>query len=209
MRPVRSSRTCRRGGGGAFTLVELILAMSCTALIAVAVGSILFAAARGTADTADQRALVLRQKMATARLGAALRGCRMVLQSGPDYVVLWVADRRPDGVPNVSELRRIERSPATGELVGYEFAPPAGWTAAQIEAADAALALTDDFNAVTTALKSTGHFPGQSWATGVTAWSLAFNRPAVRDATLVSYRLTIQPGAAADTAVGAAAVRNR
>jgi hypothetical protein len=187
------------------TLIELILAVASTALIALAIATMLFAMAKGTSSRTDLRSVVVKHKTLTARFDAAVRSSSAVLARGSDYVVLWMGDTRENGAPNLSELRRIEYDAAGNTIVSYT-AELTG-TAAQIEAADTTYQFSDNFEAITAGLKGDDEFPAETWATRVSGWTVTLNDATATDATLVRYRFVLAADELTDTVVGAAALR--
>lgn len=194
----------RRSG---LTLIELMLALAVTAVIGAAIAAMLGAVSRGVASSQDVRSMVTRHKVLEARLAASIRGSGSVLFASTDRLVLWAGDTNPDGQPNLSEIRRIERD-AQGHLWSYRASFPAGWSAVQIAAADVAYPLASDFDAVTSALKTDSLFPGEKWMTGISALGFTLNKSPAQSATLVSYRATLVAGDQSSVAIGAAAMRN-
>lgn len=183
------------------TLVELLLALAITALIGAAVAGMLHAAAMGTNDSADGRRIVVQFKRLDARVGAALRSARLALESGASYVILWERDADASGLPNLSEIRLIERRP-TGELVCRE------WNGS---GADTAYALTAFGTTGRATLDGTGRFNSVTvWDQGVRSLAVSFGGGVtnIQSAHLIAYRIGIGAGATQATIVGAAAMRN-
>ena len=143
----------RRGAAG-MTLVELLLSLTITGFIGAGVAGMLMAVSYGADDARDVRTSVILHKTISERVNASVRGSRQVLAAAPSYVVLWIGDTRADGLPNVSELRRIEHDGTADELTSYTVDWPSGWSQAQIDAADVSYELTSDFDSVTTTLKA-------------------------------------------------------
>jgi len=199
-------KTTRRRG---LTLIETMLAIGVTGVIGAAVGSMLFSTARGSDSRTNLRSLVVKHKTIGGRLSAAIRSSRLVLDAGADYLVLWTADHNDSGVPDLTELRMIERN-AHDELHSYVAVWPDHWTAGQISDADVAYQLSDDFKSIVDARKggsNAGEMPGELWGSGVTALSLAFDTADEQDASLVSFRLVLTNGSLKDIGIGAAALR--
>jgi len=200
----RSSHGVRAGRSRGFTLVEFLLALAVTAIVAAAVASMLFAARYGTATERTMRAATVQKKVVRHRLDAALRSARMVLARGPDCLVLWTAEQRDPKAPNLSELRRIEID-ATGARLMHYRAPP-GLPAEE----DTRYELeSTDFAAVTENLKGRARFPGEPWANGVSQWTTELDRADPYEARLVTYRLRVEAGRTAVTAASTAALRKR
>lgn len=185
------------------SLVELLVALVITALIGSAVAAMLLSASSGTSVQAETRGFLLTQASIATRLGSTIRSSKMVLACGADYLVLWTTELNPDGMPNLSELRRIERDAATGQVRCYRA--PDDLPAEQDTAYDLG---TTDFEAVTRALRGTPNFLAELWSPDVTAWMVWLDKPQVQQARYVGYRLTVTRNGASETAVGGAALRN-
>lgn len=182
--PARTQRALRQRW--AYTLVELLLALSLLSLIATTVASVLFGFSRGTEGRHD-----LRRRNATAdvvcnRIEAAIRPCAMLLASGERFMVLWTADADGNGKPNLSELSRIEWDPSSGEIRAYRADGIA-------EADDAVNELTADFDTLTQDMKEAAEFPNSPIAANVRNWTIA-EQPAPQSARLISFSLTLADG---------------
>ena len=114
--PFHARTRLMTGPRKALTLIELLLGIAATALIGLAISSMLFATAYGTDSDKDLRGLIIKQKLAANRLTAAIRSSKMILAKGTDYIVLWMSDSTGEGEPNLSEMRRIQRDSGTGLL---------------------------------------------------------------------------------------------
>ncbi len=98
-------------------LVEILLALAITGVIAGGVASLLFAVAGGTKDRQDLRRRNVRVDVLAARVDGAIRSSGMVLGSDDRCLVLWVSDSKRNGVPDLSEIRRIEWESTTKQLL--------------------------------------------------------------------------------------------
>jgi hypothetical protein len=195
------SPTPRTGRHG-LTLVELVLCVAITAVIAGSVAIMLVSMRTASSRQGEARRWSVSGARIAIRLDAALRSSRMVLAKGPDYLVLWAAETTLNDKPELSELRRIERDPATGELRYYE-APPDLAPDAQYDL------LSTDFDAVTNAEKGTARFPAQVWATDVTGWAVELDAADPLDASFVGYQLALALGETEEAVIGGVALRNR
>ena len=185
----------------AYTLVELLLALSLLSLIATTVASVLFGFSRGTEGRQD-----LRRRSATAdvvcnRIEAAIRPCAMLLASGERFMVLWAADSDGNSKPNLSELYRIEWDSSSGEIRAYRADGIA-------KADDATSELTADFNALTEDMKDAGVFPHEAIAANVRNWTVA-PQPVPQNARLISFSLTLADGDGTWPVRSAAALRGQ
>ncbi len=203
----RAPRAIRHRAG--LTLLELLLALSITSIVGLAVTAMLAATSYGTDSEHDMRALLVRHTAATARISAAVRSCKQILAQGDGYLILWQADPNANNKPDRTEIQHIECDDATDEILSYTTVFPDAWSQTQIDAADTEYELTDNFVTITAALKSGTYFPPERWAAGVTALDLALDQSDPLAANRVSYRITLQAGDLTDTAIGAAALRTR
>ena len=185
------------------TLTELVIALVITSIIAGTTATMMFSISSATGSQEQARGLLVCHATVGTRIGQAVRAAKMVLAAGKDYLVLWNAETHPDGVPHLSELRRIERSPSTNELWSFQAAP----NLAEADNTEYSLASTD-FNAVTAALRGTNSFPGELWATDVTAWSIGLDAAGPQAARFVGYRIVVTLDGISETLVGGAALRN-
>lgn len=181
------------------TLLELLLAMAAVALIGMAIVSMLVAVSYGTSSSDELRTLAVRSKTLNNRIGAAVRGSKMILDQGDDYLILWTRDLNEDGEPSLLEIRRLQRDDPDSELINYEADP---------SATDTAYALTDDFDAITSALMGDADFPAELWSTGVTGLDMTLNDAAPQLATLVAYQLTLNAEGLSETAINTVAIRS-
>jgi type II secretory pathway pseudopilin PulG len=186
----------RRGG---LTLVEMLMALTITALIGAAIASMLSAVAYGTSSSQDIRSLVVKNKTLSSRITAAVRGSAQLLSAADGYVVLWTKDLNGSGVPDLLELRRIELDGSTDELTSYTPNP---------SAVDVVYAITDDFDAITTGLIGSGDLDGALWATGVSRWAITLDDVDPLAAGLMSFKLTLDVGGMSDVSVNAVSLRD-
>lgn len=193
--------TKHRSRQAGMTLLELLLSMAITGLVAAGVSSMLLAVSTGTSQRNDTRTTVVRGKVLETRLAAAIRGSRQVLARGSNYVVLWTGGPDNGEAPRLAELRRVEFDAASQSVWSYQ-AP-----ASLSEAANTQYALEDNFASITAALKGGATMPGERWSQAVTAWSVTLDTVDAAAAKLVSYRITIASDAVPRTLVGAAALR--
>lgn len=200
------------------SLVELLMALGITALIGVAVTSMLVAVSYGSTSQKELRETSIRLKLTSARIDAAIRSSKRVLESGDHYIVLWIDDTRPDDAPNASEIRLIQLDSTTAQIHSYLTEFPDTWTDQQRADADTPYALADDFLAITTALKTGAYFPSTRWLNGdgggggAVAWSLSFDHADAQQAALVSYRLELtsaQDPTVSQTSIASVALRNQ
>lgn len=109
----------------AFTLLELLLAVSVSATIGTACASVLHAVAVAAAASEDDRIRTVAGHAACMRISALVRGCRRVTVVEEDLLALWAGDENGDGILNDGELRLVRWDAAGSRLVALE---PSGLT---------------------------------------------------------------------------------
>jgi len=178
----------------AFTLVEVLLALTITGLVGLAVVTMLSAASYGATSRAGMRDLLVVSRTTSARLGVCIRTAVEVVSvdAGGEYIVLWVQDTNEDSTRQYDELQLIERNTVANELRSY--------------------ATTSDATAFTTAAAfrttALASFTAQTWATGITDIEFKQIAASGEQGPLVTWRLTAARDDVSDVASGAAAVRN-
>lgn len=110
-------RLLPRGFKGGLTLVEFVVAMSITILIGAAASAMFFSISRGTTSRTDARRLNVRLQLIASRMDAAIRSSKMVMFRDPGTLVLWMGYTRENDEPDISEIRRIELTTATAQLM--------------------------------------------------------------------------------------------
>lgn len=166
-------------------LVEILLALAITGLVAAGVASLLFATATGTKDRQELRQGNVRVDVLAHRMDAAIRSSSMLLARDTRSLVFWTADVKKNGLPDLSELRRIDWDNTTKRVVCYQA--PATLDAASNTTYDLA---TTDFLTTTAALRGTASFPGTLWAQNVQRWETSA-AAATRLTRLIAYGFTI------------------
>lgn len=127
-----SGRRDRRG----LTLLELILALSITAIIAAAIAGMMQTVTTGVMTRRGNREAMIRANAAQSRLAAYVTSSRSLLHVGDDDVVLWLGDYRRSDSVHASEIRWVrfdaDRSTIVVDFVDF----PSEWS-------DVAIALED------------------------------------------------------------------
>jgi hypothetical protein len=191
--------------GRGLSLVELLLGLVVTALVGGAIAMTLQAVAYGTQDGKNMRRVVVTEKALSNRLNAALRNAKMVLAapaSGAaqrDWIVLWIPGPTVGEEPRLSELQRIVLDRNAQTIISYRNAD---------DVSEATYPLDTNFNTLTQNLVTGGQLDAETWARGVSDWSIVLDQVSVQEAALVSYRMTLTAGTLSDVGVSAVAIRN-
>src|SRR5215207_1882419 len=156
----------RRGGRPGLTLVEMLLSLAITALIALTLTGMLVTVSTGTRSATELRQRNLRAEVVRERVESKVRSSTRVLAAGNGWLVLWTGEIRTNAVPDLSEICRVEWDKVSRELRCFE-APP-GLT----DAENVKYTFSSDFDAITRSLAGTAKFPAQVWGRRVQEWAL-------------------------------------
>lgn len=190
------------------TLVELLLAMAITSIVAMAAAGMLSAVSYGSHERSDLRAMIVRQEMIAIRMSAAIRAAREVLLCNDTTLILWITDANHDGKPQVSEVRWIEFAQGDHEISSTRIAWPAGFTDEQKTAADKDYVPGASRDTQHTGM--TAHVVHERWASEVEGWDLTPSHAVLTQCTLLSFRVTFADGQQqSQTMIGAAALRSQ
>lgn len=192
----------------AMTLVELLLAMSITSIVALAAGGMLTAVTYGSSERTDLRSLVVRQEIISHRLSAAIRASRQVLESDNEQLVLWVTDANNDQTAQLSEVRWIERNEKYGEINETHLVFPDNYPAEKIAELDKNYVPGSSRSVQTTSVSS--FMQTERWADQIGDWLISPSSSTASQSTLVSYRVTFDfKNKPSETIIGAAALRGQ
>ena len=190
------------------TLVELLLAMAITSIVAMAAAGMLSAVSYGSSERSDLRAMIVRQEMIAVRLSAAIRAARQVLVCNDTTLILWITDANHDNKPQVSEVRWIEFDAAADEITNTHITWPGAFNDEQKTAAD-----KDYVAGLSRDTQHTGmsaYVVHERWASDVHSWELTPSHAVLTQCTLVSFRVTFADSQEqTQTMIGAAALRSQ
>lgn len=153
----------------AFTIVELMIALVITALLATGVTTMLFAVSQGTSSNTDQRRVNAKRLILAERVGNVIRAAAQVLDVSTSSLTVWYGDRNEDGKVNLSEMANLKWSSADQTIV---YSTGATGLA---EDDDTGYDISSDFASVAASLDGTANFPSQTWATNVSASAFTAN----------------------------------
>lgn len=180
----------------AFTLVELLIAMTILAVVSVAAISILGATTYGASNDQLRRELIVSAEVIKQRINSIVHAAEelIVPNSGQptstDYMIVWAKDTNDDEAKDNSEMLLIERDTSTNELLAYQDSAAAG-------------TFSDAATFRTTAKTS---YPSTRWATGFSAFFCTGSFGAGQY-PLLTYKFTVTRGKSNETHTGSASLR--
>lgn len=148
-----------RGARG-FTVVELLMGIAITAMVALGISAMLAMVSDVTVQSRDIRSVLMRAQLAQVRLRAFTEPALAVLSWDPAQgVAIWLLDDTPGATVNLTELRVIWFDAALGEVVAEHVEFPGTWTQEMLNQANVVLPTwptATDFFAVMIAQRQAG-----------------------------------------------------
>ena len=189
----RHATRCRTG----LTFLEFLIAISITAITAVAVGAVTSSIARGMTSMNDARSALQRSLIAHARLQAQLIPTFCVLDFDPSRgIAVWQNDDHANGKVNLSELRILWFDPdAAGDLSMEWITFPEEWDDTTLDAADIILTSVDDYFQIMKVERALGYTTTKVVADGIAAVSLAGSGDDIPSSQRIRLDLTVGVGA--------------
>lgn len=149
----RRARPSRR----ALTLLELVIALTITAMVAAAITGMMGAVASGVDTRQDGRSAMTRAQASQTRLGAYIAPSRAFLDIAPEQIVLWLDDGRESGTVHASEIRWLLHDESARTISVHYVKFPDEWLQIARELADNEYPSSADWTAVLS------FYEGQGW----------------------------------------------
>jgi prepilin-type N-terminal cleavage/methylation domain-containing protein len=202
-----------RGARG-MTLMELLIGLAITAIIAGVLAILMNSTAVGTNSQQDGRRSLVKFQSIKAQLGDALANSRCILDVGSNYIVYWIGDQAGAPTPvnnavNLSELRMLEVDTTTGNLNLYATTWPTGFTNANIISADSEYASTTTWHAAAETAKGGAYFLPTLVATNVTSMTTSLDASAATQAKMANVVITFTDSAGTKQVLATAALANQ
>lgn len=147
----------RRPHHRGLTLVEMMLALAVTALVAGAIAGMMSAVSAGVGARRDARSAMIRANLASIRLNGYAAPARALIDVEDERFALWFNDDRPGGTVHVSEVRWFEFDALAGEIIVKYVSFPAEWSEVQKNLQDVPYAATANWWLILTELESRGY----------------------------------------------------
>jgi type II secretory pathway pseudopilin PulG len=180
------------------TMIELLLAISVTAMVAAAIASMLAAVSAGVVTKRDARSLMVHASTARTRLAAYIGPSRCLLDAGESNIVLWLNDSRKSDTVHATELRWLLFDATAGTIDVLFVRFPSGWSQADCDLADQEYPVTADWSNVLVSYQTNGWIGSFTLVDGLAAVNVNLDAVDPLEAEHVTYELGV------DTVEGAA-----
>ncbi len=184
----------RRG----MTMIELLIALAITAMVAVAIAAMLSAVTEGERSRRDNRGYIIRTHAARARLGAYIARSLRVLEVNGSDTVVWLNDWRQGGTVHATELRWLIFDGPNDAIDVYYVDLPDAWTEIQRDIEDVEYSFGQDWSAVLSSYMTKGYVSKMTLVDGVGQVTVTTDQPAAVDSTEISFELRFPTARGAD-----------
>lgn len=177
------------------TLLELLLAVAVTAMVALAMATVMTGVARGMTGLTDQRSALQRAHAGHVRLQSYVMPGRALIQHDPARgFALWLDDNAMNGVVNLREVRAVWWNAQAGTIEVERVEFPQEWPEALKRTFDVTLTKGSDFLTTMSQQRALGYTKAEVIADGLTGWSLAHEGVSVEAARRVRLSMSLDAG---------------
>ena len=167
-----TSRPTRKG----LTVVELMIALAITSMVALTLATVLTAASRTMGGASSARSALQRIHAAHVRMRTYTDAALTVLTHDADQgIALWQHDQRPGGRINLTELRIFWFDDINETITVERVVFPDDWTEEMINAADSEIPPFSDFFTVMASQRALGYTETSTLASGFLPVGLTYN----------------------------------
>ncbi|MBL1216867.1 MAG: hypothetical protein D8M59_05165 [Planctomycetes bacterium] len=189
------------------TALEFLLAISITALIALATGSLLLAVAQSSDYDRYMREFVVRSQALSVRLSSYILPSLCILETGASTMVLWLDDSTASETVHVSELRWVDHDPVSKTVRLYYISFPDTWSEAERSLYDIELPAASDWWAVLDSYKTLGYIESTRLSDAVTSFTIERSVGTERDKRIATFVVQFDAKTNNQTAVFESSVR--
>jgi len=184
----RTNPTSPRG----LTLLELMLALTITVLVAGAMSGMMAAVSSGVMDRKDSRSAVIRAAGADAKLDAYINPARAIWAVESDKVAFWLNDTRQGNAIHATEIRWLVYDADEDALDVHFVKFPENWTQSARDLSDNEFAKNTDHELVYTKYLEAGYMASLRLIDGLTGFSISTNDPDALDSTQIVFHLEFE-----------------
>lgn len=194
----------RRG----LTLIELMFAMTITAIVGAAMTASLSAVIVGVDSQRDTRSHVIRAHAAQSRVGAYIVPSRAILHAGESELVLWFNDARQSGTVHGSEIRWLLFDEESGTIEAHFVRLPINVTPTLALLADREHAADSDWMEVLRWYDNRGMIRSVTLVDGLSAFAVSTDEDHPMDSRYVMIHVTFEGrGGELDSLLGGTLMR--
>lgn len=177
------------------SLLELLLAMTITVMVAAAIAGMLGAVSSGVGTRRDSRTIMVLSNNAESRFSAYIAPSRCVLAAGGGDLTLWLNDSRQSNSVHASEIRWLVYDSNAGAIDVYYVHFPDAWTKAAKDLADNEYPMNTNWSLVLTAYEASGWILHETLVDSLQSVALTLDAAAPMDCRHLNYQLAFRANA--------------
>ncbi len=189
------------------SLLELLLAMSITIMVAAAITAMLGAVTTGVGNRRDSRAVMVRAHAAQSRLSAYIAPARCILGVYGQDIALWLNDDREGGTVHASEVRWLRYDAAAGIIYVEYVSFPSNWSQIACDLEDDAYPANSNWMQVLDDYRANGWTATFELIDSLTDASITHDQAGAIDSRHIMYQLSFETETASGPILTAATVR--
>ncbi|GEM_PF-1080502 len=201
-----ATRFSRRG----LTLLEFMISILITSLIAVTMSGMITAVARSVEADRYSRESIVRGQSLDVRLGSFITPSLCVLDTTakPESLVIWLEDSRASDTVHLTEIRWIERDAATDTVVAHYVKFPDSMTQVERDALDVEVPVAgaDWWGALTT-MQSLGYTEKTRLCDKVASFTISHSTGSTQAKRIVTAQIVFTPEVGGETIITASSIR--
>lgn len=197
------SSQARRG----LTLVELLIALSITAVVAGATAAMIGAFVQATEHDRQWREAMIRAQAINVRLASYVAPARYVLGTDEKGVALWLDDTRESDTVHATEIRWLVQDQASELVIAQMVKFPTEWDQAKRDAYDAEYPLETDWWSIRDSFKALGLIEETPLCDEVSGWTVENSESTDPPLTLLTFSVQLTEDAGGQMVITSSSIR--
>ncbi len=196
----------RRG----LTLLEFMISILITSLIAVTMGGMITAVARSVEADRYSRETIVRGQALDVRLGSFITPSLCVLDSTakPESIVIWLEDSRVSDTVHLTEIRWIEREAGTNTVVAHYVKFPDSMSQVERDTLDVEVPVAGaDWWAALATMQALGYTEKTRLCDQVASLTISHSTGSTQSKKIVTAQVVFLPEVGGETIITAASIR--
>lgn len=189
------------------SLLELLLAMTITVMVAAAITAMLGAVTSGVGARRDTRAIMVLAHAAQSRLSAYIATSRCLLQHDGPNLVIWLNDERASATVHATEVRWLLFDPAAGVITVHYVSFPTAWSQSACDLEDNVFAADSNWFAVLAEYRSKGWIASVPLVDTLESAAVTIDQPTALESRHLLHQLTFQTEGASGPITAASTIR--
>lgn len=191
------------------SLLELLLAMTITVMVAAAITAMLGAVTSGVGARRDSRAIMVLAHAAQSRLSAYIAPSRCLLQHDGANLVIWLNDNRAGDTVHATEVRWLLFDPSTGVIKVHYVSFPPSWSQSACDLEDHVFSADSNWLAVLAEYRSKGWTASLPLVDTLETAAVTIDQPTVIESRHVLHQLTFRTEGASGPITAASTIRQQ